>query len=858
MISYIMLCLVTIFAGLGIIRLTGIRIERNTSFYLAPVVTLAFWAIFLCWGVLLGFAIKQLWIVGWSATFLLVLIGLLRENYRFLKNEWVLLSGAIGIPICLMTPYFWYGIETYPGSWLWDGWSYVAFGQYLWKYPRGTEGGLAPIYQYAFHLSNTRFIASSLLAFFSPITGFIRDTQAATGYFLSWSLFVYSSACMYFALTIDRNRGKTLVLIYVGITVFSGWILNMLIANNYDNALAISFLPAFAGVIYSVNPKERRWAVIIACLAAGIIFCYPEMMPVVLFGAFLFLIQRSLSEKILIKDFAVLVGISALIVFFITAPYLKVLFLFLQGQINHALTEQIKRPGNGYFPQLLDPNCFLTGFWGFSPPFAACAQTSNKLWEYVIRMLAIVFSTLSIFGVISLFRRKLWGIAVLILILLYGMFSMLFQSGYSYGAYKFILLNWWGITFAVISGAFAILAMFRNLKRRWIICSGFFILFFIDLAVIGKRVESFNAYFVNSKDNSILRKVQEIKTFVGNEPVIINVNDDYANIWAVYYLRDMNTYLLDYKVYMAQAHVVPLMERSKAVDLTKTRYILIDDKGIPGSCSMNLQWTGGPYRLWEATKGNCVFASKPINPNGLEVWGGEEGFWMGKGNTELRLLSSYNGQALIQGYFSLGPSLPDKPSRHILISTDHGYETNVTIEKNGLQVYSIPVVVGINRITMKPLDEPSLSVLPNGDSRPLLVGVRGLGIVNNDSVMFAVDNPNGLETWDGDQAFWIGQGDTRIQIISPLQGQAVLRGQFIIGPSLPEKSDRKLLISTDHQYKETIVIAREGLNSLRVPVVAGLNQIIIRSLDKPTIAIQPNGDTRPLLLGIKGLKVSVE
>ena len=36
-------------------------------------------------------------------------------------------------------------------------------GDYLWKYPIGTEGGLSPLYQYASTLSKTRFTSSAFL-----------------------------------------------------------------------------------------------------------------------------------------------------------------------------------------------------------------------------------------------------------------------------------------------------------------------------------------------------------------------------------------------------------------------------------------------------------------------------------------------------------------------------------------------------------------------------------------------------------------------------------------------------------------------------------------------------------------------
>jgi drug/metabolite transporter (DMT)-like permease len=51
-----------------------------------------------------------------------------------------------------------------------DTWAYVAFGQYLNDYFRGTEGGLSAVDQFGASLSNTRFGTPTLLAFLSDLT----------------------------------------------------------------------------------------------------------------------------------------------------------------------------------------------------------------------------------------------------------------------------------------------------------------------------------------------------------------------------------------------------------------------------------------------------------------------------------------------------------------------------------------------------------------------------------------------------------------------------------------------------------------------------------------------------------------
>ena len=733
MIGYLFLCFITIFAGRGILRLIRVLIDFGSALFLAPVLTLAFWSIFLGWGVLFGFPVKQLWIVGWSVTLLLALYGVKCSKEQLLHAKWILLIGVVVIPIGLMAPYFWHGIQTYPGSWFWDGWAYVAFGQYLMEYPLGTEGGMAPLFQYASKLSHTRFVSSAMLAFFAPMTGALQDAQAATGYFLAWTIYVFSSACTYFIITLDKIKKTWLRFAYVAFTVFSGWVLNVLMANNYDNALVLSFLPAFGAIIYSFKPKNWRWAVILGALAAAAFFCFPEMSPALFLGVSLFLLQRIFSENGMGKSFLKIIAISAVIFTIIIIPYLNFFFPFMKGQIHAALGQNAQRPGEGYFPQLLSARCFLTAFWGFVTPFQGCIRSVLQMREFIQIALAISFSALAIIGIASFFQRKLWGMGLFVLILLCGTAVMIFRFGYDYGAYKFILLNWWGICFSVFSGASAILVFFRSARYRWMIYLSFFVLFATYVGIIRKSIITCDKHFVPVKDSMILRQAGDIKSFIGENSVIVSINDDYCNLWTVYYLRNMNIHLMDYHVYMADPNLDLLMSRSKWVDLSNARYVLTDNQKIMAAGSLEVIWRSELYHLLKLPTENWMIFGVPINPNGLEVWNGEQAFWMGQGETRLQLISSYNGQAFLKGIFFPGPSLPEKAGRDFLLSTDRGYQKKITIEKEGLQVYAIPIVTGINWVTMKPLDKPSIHILPNHDTRPLLIGVRGLSVMNEES-----------------------------------------------------------------------------------------------------------------------------
>jgi hypothetical protein len=58
-------------------------------------------------------------------------------------------------------------------------------------------------------------------------------------------------------------------------------------------------------------------------------------------------------------------------------------------------------------------------------------------------------------------------------------------------------------------------------------------------------------------------------------------------------------------------------------------------------------------------------------------------------------------------------------------------------------------------------------------------------------------------------------------------------------------------------FQQTVVLGG-GPQTIEVPVVAGTSQIALAVLDSPTVAVQHNGDTRELLLGVKGLQVELQ
>jgi hypothetical protein len=532
---------------------------------------------------------------------------------------------------------------------------------------------------------------------------------------------------MFFA----RVKGllRSVSLVYVSASTMSGWLLNLLWANNFDNALAISFLPAIAGVSYLVNPKEWRWGGVLAGLCIGVLYCYPEMAAAILGGGCLFLLQRFFSEGAMVKKWLLLLLCTVSLTLIVIAPFARDLAWVIRSQFGAVVGSQEVRPGEGLFRDLLVPRYYLLAYWGlgsFWDPVVIGSDLTKKIWYYGESAFALVLSILAMGGIVEILRQRDWALVLTIIFLCIGSLTMVFYFSYSYGAYKFILFNWWGMCFAVIYGS-KLLVM--RLRVRWFNWEkALFLGLFVFFLFLSPKVVAF--YVKMSPYSSILpfKQVEKINELISNGAVLVAVDNDITNEWAVYFLRETPIYISEYKSYMSYPNVLPYMERAKRVEFADIRYMLTDNIETSVFPQAEMMWSGGAYRLWKLAN-SWIVNSGIYNPNGIENWEGDRGFWLGKGDARIDFISSKNGQVMIEGQFIRGPSLPDKASREMLIFNAQGYQTSVAIIEDGRQTLSLPVSIGKNAIFLRCLDKPTLALLPNGDTRPLLLGVRGLRIV---------------------------------------------------------------------------------------------------------------------------------
>ena len=119
-------------------------------------------------------------------------------------------------------------------------------------------------------------------------------------------------------------------------------------------------------------------------------------------------------------------------------------------------------------------------------------------------------------------------------------------------------------------------------------------------------------------------------------------------------------------------------------------------------------------------------------------------------------------------------------------------------------------------------------------------------------VLVTVDNPNGNERVGGRSFYWLGKGETSIDLLATSEGDALISAQFTRGPSLPGAAERRLALSANGGAPQLVTIDRDGEFALPVRVRRGENRVLVHSLDQPT-AISPH-DPRPLLVGMAGVR----
>jgi hypothetical protein len=724
MISYFVLCLVALLAGVGFIRL--FRVADNGFKYsvlLAPPLMMVVWAVCLGATIPLGIPVKDSWLAIYLLTTGLAVGGSFVVYRQGLWRQCLVVAIPLLLPPLFFYPYLVHGLSAYIGSPAWDGWSYVANGQYLWTYPLGSDGGLRPLYQYGAHLAETRFAATGMLGLLSPLTLQPGETHAARGLFVFWSFFVAGCSTLFFAL---QQEWKMIYrILYLVLAVYSGWLLMTLVASNYDNLLILTVLPAFAACCRYGGIVGGRELPLMGLFVAGLIYFYAEMSILALFIGFVLVCGR---RETALQKVRFLTG-SSLLGFVLLAPYLKILAVYFQRQLTAAEMVNAARPGEGLMPELLWVKYSFPIYWGTWLNSLEGVFPSIKTALLCGAWLAALCLALCfLLACRSLLKRRDMSLVVVSWTFIAASLFFMLVKSYDYGAYKIIVMNWWLVAFLIVMGlqqSMIFVADNYGQKREMAVC----VVVMVCFAILGWGKIMLLDRMVQPKTIQDYQGLRAVIPAGDNNGVALAVADDEANAWAVYFLCDNPLKILQLRHFMAQPYTRSFMDRSQLVAPADIRFVVSD----AGSCTGNetvqiMAAKAGRYCVLEVVKPDWFDLQAVHNPNGNEVFDGKPFYWLGKGETEISIVAAAVKAVTVEFDLELGPSLPESMPRRLRVSLGAEPVQELLIVRNGKIALTLRLQPGINKLVLTSPDQPTVARLPGGDRRPLILKLQNLQI----------------------------------------------------------------------------------------------------------------------------------
>jgi hypothetical protein len=240
-------------------------------------------------------------------------------------------------------------------------------------------------------------------------------------------------------------------------------------------------------------------------------------------------------------------------------------------------------------------------------------------------------------------------------------------------------------------------------------------------------------------------------------------------------------------------------------------------------------------------------------PNGVETFEGGPFIWLNNQFADLMTYSDADRQALFAINECLpGPSLPGDANRTLIVEVN-GAKTEVPASSN----LKVPINLnqGVNLVRLSCKEHPTAGKLSSGDTRTLLLGIKGFRFAKRENIeLLAIDAPNRVETVQGDPFIWLNNQFTDMKIVSDADRQSFLRiRECWSGPSRPGDTDRTLIVEVNGERVEV-----PAAPNLKVPLKLnqGNNLVRLSCKETPTVDKLSSGDTRTLLLGIKGFRLA--
>jgi hypothetical protein len=720
--------LLMIWPGYAVLHLLGHGRHRwSGALFAGPGLTLALWIIALSGAAWASIPLRHIFGPVWIATLLLAALGIIlriavnrqvvadaNESGQWPRLLWLI---AVAVPLLIMPATLRYGLGDFVNSTYPDPWSYVMVADYLSAVARGAEGGLSSLHQYASHLMNTRNASSAILAHLAAGFGDIKADQVMT-LFCLFVLFANVCALIAFARTIF---GRTDLAACLALLAGSGWPANIVFAGNFDQLLLLPLLPLIAALaLRTAGPKLWSASILIGILGAAALFAYIELAFLGILVAMSFVIPPEVSFRVAIGRAVLACCIAAAVMVILTSPGFEALLRMLTSQ--YTLASSAVRPGEGYFAGLTSP---------LRLPGAVSAlggEFPRTPWSGLPWTIGAALCAATLVGAWR--ERRRWSVQLAFALIALAFVHFAYFQHYSYGAYKIVSVNIWMLGFLTIVGAIELAASVNSRLPKRIpstaAVAAMVLLTMLDRTIVQAHLIG---YRHNALEQDKYREALAISAIVADVPTLLSVRDDVANEWAVFYLSNPPLLIVPYRRYMAQAHVIPFMERARAVDPAAIRFVVTDRSDAIRAPLSGAQrvWDGRAYSLWQIENTDWAVIADARNPNGIETGG----LWLGGPKTEFLTVAARSGPATFTAIVEPGPrAAPGTTQFHAFLEDASGRRQIVL--QSGKNQFPLNLAAGRGSFTLT-IGEPTSGPIPgNGDIRPLILHLTEYGIERGD------------------------------------------------------------------------------------------------------------------------------
>jgi len=572
MFNYFFLMFCLIFSGFGAISLLLPKSSLSLRLSISPFITWMIWLwmymIFVYFGDPLKNGIPCLTVV----TILLMWIGL--KNFSYPANKiifYIILS--IILPILLMKNVFSHGLTSTFGNFSFDGWRYSMGSYYIWDHSLYSKPTMVnPFNYYGFNIFNTEFRFSIGQTFLSALSWLEGNSGNAI---TAINLVEASFLATFFISTISLIKKYP---VFWGISYYillaaSGWLYKLVVINNIDNLLTISFFPVIAALSkYAKTVNHITLFAIIGFLFGGIYYQYVEYLPLTMAALFLFIFHFYYHSHIHYKKMIIYLSIMVSVFVIFYWPFLKMIFnYFFKYQLGAALRGDIG--GEIYYGMLN-----LIVYWTTYLRTAPFLLTSISLFLWIFFIIGIIRGFVN--------REYDW--------IIFGMISILgfawMMHWFPYGAYKFLIAGLWINSLFIIEGLvyFTSKASLNKIIIQPLVV-GIAITLLMQHSIYEENLyRNFNHITGLPAHISHFKKLATLQKITSNEYILIQAKNWPVNAMLVYFSN------VGFKFVCSSKKTTPALCIKPTEEELKAQFILTDELNP----SLQLIWHETPFYLY--------------------------------------------------------------------------------------------------------------------------------------------------------------------------------------------------------------------------------------------------------------------